>query len=196
MKAALFRRVQFALDSFRVHRRSRTRSCTRMPADNRCAGRRQCELRWRFQKRRDVLIYDNDHNFPDFASSNLGSKGWPEMVGENRLLSCEGNSPVQEGTFPSSVRRKTNSKHLQTSSPSAPRSLSQRRMLCTVYQFLRRSRPRSRPEVRSIWVDSCLCQRKYDQAAPGERRDAVGADMGAAFAWRRSTPSACPEAQA
>ncbi len=30
----------------------------------------------------------------------LGSKGWLEMVGENRLLSCEGNSPVQETTFP------------------------------------------------------------------------------------------------
>jgi predicted dehydrogenase len=30
----------------------------------------------------------------------LGSKGWLEMIGENRLLSCEGNSPVQETTFP------------------------------------------------------------------------------------------------
>jgi predicted dehydrogenase len=30
----------------------------------------------------------------------LGSKGWLEMVGENRLLSCEGNSPVQETIFP------------------------------------------------------------------------------------------------
>jgi len=30
----------------------------------------------------------------------LGSKGWLEMVGENRLLSCEGNDPVQETSFP------------------------------------------------------------------------------------------------
>lgn len=30
----------------------------------------------------------------------LGSKGWLEMIGENRLLSCEGNGPVQETTFP------------------------------------------------------------------------------------------------
>jgi predicted dehydrogenase len=30
----------------------------------------------------------------------LGSKGWLEMVGESRLLSCEGNLPVQETTFP------------------------------------------------------------------------------------------------
>lgn len=30
----------------------------------------------------------------------LGSKGWLEMIGENRLLSCEGNGPVQEITFP------------------------------------------------------------------------------------------------
>lgn len=30
----------------------------------------------------------------------LGSKGWLEMIGENRLLSCEGNDPVQETTFP------------------------------------------------------------------------------------------------
>ncbi|MFT4116020.1 Gfo/Idh/MocA family protein [Bradyrhizobium sp.] len=30
----------------------------------------------------------------------LGSKGWIEMIGENRLLSCIGNSPVQDTTFP------------------------------------------------------------------------------------------------
>lgn len=30
----------------------------------------------------------------------LGSKGWLEMIGENRLLSCEGHAPVQETTFP------------------------------------------------------------------------------------------------
>ncbi|WP_431015314.1 Gfo/Idh/MocA family protein [Bradyrhizobium pachyrhizi] len=30
----------------------------------------------------------------------LGSKGWLEMIGENRLLSCEGNQPVQETIFP------------------------------------------------------------------------------------------------
>jgi predicted dehydrogenase len=30
----------------------------------------------------------------------LGSKGWLEMAGENRLLSCVGNSPVQETAFP------------------------------------------------------------------------------------------------
>jgi predicted dehydrogenase len=30
----------------------------------------------------------------------LGSKGWLEMIGENRLLSCEGMGPVQETVFP------------------------------------------------------------------------------------------------
>lgn len=30
----------------------------------------------------------------------LGSKGWLEMIGENRLLSCEGTSPQQETIFP------------------------------------------------------------------------------------------------
>lgn len=30
----------------------------------------------------------------------LGSRGWLEMIGENRLLSCEGTSPVQETMFP------------------------------------------------------------------------------------------------
>lgn len=30
----------------------------------------------------------------------LGSSGWLEMIGENRLLSCEGNGPVQETLFP------------------------------------------------------------------------------------------------
>ncbi len=30
----------------------------------------------------------------------LGSKGWLEMIGENRLLSCEGAELVQETTFP------------------------------------------------------------------------------------------------
>lgn len=30
----------------------------------------------------------------------LGSKGWVEMIGENRLLSCEGMGPVRETTFP------------------------------------------------------------------------------------------------
>lgn len=30
----------------------------------------------------------------------LGSSGWLEMIGENRLLSCEGSGPVREVTFP------------------------------------------------------------------------------------------------
>jgi predicted dehydrogenase len=66
----------------------------------------------------DVPVHDNVTFTADFESGAtgafttlittspiwrlriLGSKGWLEMIGENRLLSCEGTSPVQETIFP------------------------------------------------------------------------------------------------
>jgi predicted dehydrogenase len=66
----------------------------------------------------DVPVHDNVTFAADFESGAtgafttliatspmwrmriLGSKGWLEMIGENRLLSCEGSSLLQETTFP------------------------------------------------------------------------------------------------
>jgi predicted dehydrogenase len=37
---------------------------------------------------------------PIWRLSVFGTKGWVEMIGENRLLVCEGNDPVHEIVYP------------------------------------------------------------------------------------------------